>query len=420
MDVISKSQSPAEVLLIVPPFAGLSMPALGVHLLQGIARQAGFGVEVLYGNLIFAEMIGEENYEAILSKSRNLLQERVFCHEAFGVAGPTKADYERCGLDCFEMLEGQAAKWVDRMEELIFQKSYRVIGATSSFEQTTSSVSILNRCKQHDPGVLTCMGGANCEEIMAEGIHSLKAAIDYVFSGESEETFVAFLKQVLTRGEQPDERIFYGRPCQFLDVLPTPVYDEFFEQRLRLLPNSKAREENRLAISYESSRGCWWGQKNHCTFCGLNGGGMAFREKSPERVLADLKAYRRRHDIAWFNIVDNIMPHRFFKTLLPQLAEEMDDEVSVFYEQKSNITLEKALLLKRARVNRIQPGIEAINTNILKLMRKGVSARQNLNLLRYGRSLGIHIEWNLLARFPGDRQLDYKQTEELIHLISHL
>ena len=41
------------------------------------------------------------------------------------------------------------------------------------------------------------------------------------------------------------------------------------------------------ALLAESSRGCWWGEKFHCTFCGLNGAGMKYRSKSPERVLTN-------------------------------------------------------------------------------------------------------------------------------------
>jgi hypothetical protein len=31
---------PADVLILVPPFASIGLPALGVHILQGVARLA--------------------------------------------------------------------------------------------------------------------------------------------------------------------------------------------------------------------------------------------------------------------------------------------------------------------------------------------------------------------------------------------
>src|SRR6201999_2928669 len=130
------------------------------------------------------------------------------------------------------------------------------------------------------------LGGANCEGEMAEGLLGLGASIDYIFSGESEETFPAFLEAVLA-GERPDNRIINGRPCNDMDGLPTLSSAEFFEQRPAYLP--EATSARSTLLSYETSRGCWWGQKQHCTFCGLNGEGMAFRQKSPERVIRELK-----------------------------------------------------------------------------------------------------------------------------------
>ena len=34
----------------------------------------------------------------------------------------------------------------------------------------------------------------------------------------------------------------------------------------------------------EGSRGCWWGEKHACAFCGLNGRVNVYREKSPEKL----------------------------------------------------------------------------------------------------------------------------------------
>ena len=50
----------ADALLIVPPFADLYHASLGVHLLQAVAEKAGLQVRVLYANLLFAAVIGEE------------------------------------------------------------------------------------------------------------------------------------------------------------------------------------------------------------------------------------------------------------------------------------------------------------------------------------------------------------------------
>jgi hypothetical protein len=52
-----------RVLLVVPPTASIDRPSLGVHVLQACARAAGYEVEVLYANMLFAARVGERQYE---------------------------------------------------------------------------------------------------------------------------------------------------------------------------------------------------------------------------------------------------------------------------------------------------------------------------------------------------------------------
>jgi ribosomal peptide maturation radical SAM protein 1 len=285
------------------------------------------------------------------------------------------------------------------------------------FEQTAASIALLRRVKALSPQTVTIIGGSNCEGGMAQGMAGLSPAIDYIFSGESEETFVEFLRQVKA-GQQPARRIIYGRPCHQLEALPRPDFGEYFAQFEHALPELAAQPGYRW-LSYESSRGCWWGQKHHCTFCGLNGQGMSFRAKSPEKVISDLKQLVAEHSLWQVGMTDNIMPHAYFKTLLPRLSAEIPG-LHIFYEQKANLSLSQMVALKRAGVDVIQPGIEALSSSLLKRMDKGVLARQNIALLRYARSVNIEIFWNLLWGFPGDQTQEYQETLNLLPLLRHL
>src|SRR5207249_717113 len=116
---------------------------------------------------------------------------------------------------------------------------------------------------------------------------------------------------------------------------------------------------------------------------------------------------------------DNIMPHSYFRTVLPQLAL-IQPKAEIFYEQKANLTLQKVRALARAGITRIQPGIEALSTALLRRMDKGITARQNVALLRYCRSLGVTCHWQLLYDLPGDSIGEYEETFDLIQLVTHL
>ncbi len=432
---------PADVLIVVPPFSTLIYPSLGAHLLQAIAHREGASVQVLYANLLLAAEIGRPAYERICDASlATLLGERFFARSAYGLpplgrgaeemfslvrdygaerAARIDLDYEerrRVDLEEVRGLEAQAGEWLERVAGEIAAAGYPVVGCTSMFQQTAAGVALLNRVKSRSPGTVTILGGANCEAEMGEAIAALETGVDYVFSGESEETFRDFLREVRA-GRRPAGKLRRGKPLTDMDALPTPDLADYYEQIAAFLDGTLAAADT--WITYETSRGCWWGQRQHCTFCGLNGEGMGFREKSADRVLAELAVLARGYPSRNVMMSDNIMPFTFFKTLLPRLAER-GGPLNLFYEQKANLSLEKVLLLKRAGIATIQPGIEALSTRLLKRMRKGVSGYQNLMLLRYARSAGVEMTWNLLWGFPGDEPAAYEETLALLPLLHHL
>lgn len=425
----------SDVLLIVPPFAGLDRPSLGAHVLQACASQAGYDVFVFYANIYLAREVGELNFESICyAPSSDLSGERFFARAAYGIdaysleigAITDTFEYKRASkninlpIDLKELhrLSGHAEEWADALTEAICSHKFLAIGCTTTFEQTAASVALLNRIKEKRPDILTIIGGANCEGEMANGIQSLGAKIDFIFSGECEDAFPQFLN-LIKEGKTPSSSVICGNPCQDMDSIPTPDFSDYYEQLNSFLPNSVLSQAANIWLPYESSRGCWWGQKFHCTFCGINGQGMKFREKSSDRVINELKTLLQKHPTNKVCMVDNIMPHHYFQTVLPRLAEEIPN-LHIFYEQKSNLSLQRVRLLKEAGVAVIQPGIEALSTPLLKLMDKGVSAAQNIALLRYARTLDLSVNWNILYAFPDDKLQWYQSTLNLIPLLAHL
>ena len=422
----------ADAVLIVPPFADLYRPALGVHLLQAAAEQAGLRVRILYANLLFATRSGENLYHTICyGKYSWMWGERIFAAAAFGLP-PLGHEAERVReqvatlVPCkdsavtFEQiaaLEREAGPFCSAVGERLGALRCRVAGATSTFHQTAASAALLAQVKRARPAAITVLGGANCAGEMARGIASLGAPIDYIFSGECESAFPDFLRRAVAGQPLPIDPIVRGQACFDLDSLPEPCFEDYFAQLDNALPSWRENKEVRLP--YESSRGCWWGARQPCTFCGLNGETLAFRQKSPERVIAGAKRLLLRYPSQLLDMADNILPHAYFRTVLPRLAEELPP-VRIFYETKSNLTFEQVQLLRRAGVSRIQPGVEAISSPLLRRMKKGVLARQNLALLRYARAAGLGVAWNLLSRFPGDQREDYDATLALIPLLRHL
>ena len=168
----------------------------------------------------------------------------------------------------------------------------------------------------------------------------------------------------------------------------------------------------------ETSRGCWWGAKHHCTFCGLNGDGMAYRSKSPERVLEEMAALVEQYGVPQMEVVDNILDMKYFRTVLPHLAERPIAEL--FYEIKANLTRDQVRLLARSNIRWIQPGIESLSDRTLQLMRKGVTALQNIQLLKWCTEDGIWPHWGYLFGFPGESEEELSSIARDMEAIHHL
>jgi hypothetical protein len=76
-------------------------------------------------------------------------------------------------------------------------------------------------------------------------------------------------------------------------------------------------------------------------------------------------------------------------------------------------------LLSHAGIGHIQPGIESLNTDVLKLMRKGVTALQNIQFLKWCDQYGVKVDWNLIYGFPGENAETYRQMLRILQALTH-
>jgi ribosomal peptide maturation radical SAM protein 1 len=263
------------------------------------------------------------------------------------------------------------------------------------------------------------LGGANCEGVMGETIARNYTFVDYVFSGESDVTFPKFVKQNIAGRFLPlANKVFYGEPVTAMDSLPVPDYSDYFSE----LFESNLDTEVSPALVFESSRGCWWGAKHHCKFCGLNGEGMTYRAKSVGRIKRELDDLYHRWQIPMFMAADNIVNNEIIEKVFGEYGSggtQTEPKYALFYEVKSNLNYDKLKQLADGGVRWVQPGIESLNDEILKIMDKGVSALQNVRFLRNCNELGILPIWNLLCGFPGESDEHYSAMGRLVPFIEH-
>lgn len=146
---------------------------------------------------------------------------------------------------------------------------------------------------------------------------------------------------------------------------------------------------------------------------------MAFRKKSPERFASELASLSHRYGTNRFALTDNILDITYLRTLLPNLVAE-GHRYKLFYETKSNLRKDHVELLAAAGVYILQPGIESFSTPILKLMAKGTTRLQNIQVLKWCGEMGVAAVWNLLYGFPGEDPREYEEMAELLPSLFHM
>jgi ribosomal peptide maturation radical SAM protein 1 len=424
-----------DVVFVVMPFADVGRPAIGVSLLEAALRAAGRSAAVEYCNIEFADRLGPSVYGAISSGMAPdmLAGEWVFAREVFGDRLPPGEDFVDRVLvtgAAPELIERivaareAAGAYADACAERIMAHRPRLVGFTTTFHQTCASLAVARRLKALPGAPVIVFGGANCEGEM--GVQMLESFewIDAVCCGEADHSFPAALPILLGERDGPMPGVLTrdgpltprrSAPVTDLDALPIPDYDEYFEA----LERSRECRGASVHVVVETSRGCWWGAKHHCTFCGLNGDTMTFRSKTPERAFAEIELLARRHGLRKVGCVDNILDLRYIDTLFPLLARS-DLQLELFYEVKANLRHDQLVKLFEGGIRQIQPGIESFSNRVLKLMDKGVSGLQNIQLMRWCEELGIDCAYNILTGFPGEPPEEYARMAALIPLIEHL
>jgi ribosomal peptide maturation radical SAM protein 1 len=426
-----------DVAFVVMPFADIQAPAIGVSLLQAQLDAGSRTSRVLYFNIDLAEVIGETLYRRLSDglTANALVGEWFFADCAFGNEIPAEYEYVSRILSraaapapVAEILQARRLRhdFVRNCAAAILKLRPRIVAFTTTFEQTCACVAVAKAIKSHPAPPLVVFGGANCEGEMGRQLLASVEWIDNVCTGEGDEVFPVFVDAVVRNGGSPLVPGMLGRAAaaspqpdpvmiRDLDSLPAPNFHDYMD-RVRA---STLNETLQTRLLFQTSRGCWWGAKQHCTFCGLNGQGMAYRSKSPASTFRELEVLAATYGVKRFSSVDNILDIRHIATLFP-LLRDSELGLDLFYEVKANLRFDQLALLKAGGVGTIQPGLESLDNGVLRLMRKGCTALQNIQLLRWCKELDITVAWNILGGFPGEDPGAYAAMARLLPLLIHL
>jgi ribosomal peptide maturation radical SAM protein 1 len=439
-----------SVLLVSMPWTTLTEPALGLGILKAVLQREGIPCRALHVNMFLLQHLQAQTYELLSivyalndflfsgsldpvvtnvqqrwlrEKVRDLLKDGVIDHKPLGGSEGVTRILLRLRAETFPA-------WLEGWADEIAKHEAPLIGFTCMFDQTIASLALARMVRERAPHKLLALGGVAVRTPTAQMILRSSPWIDAVCDGEGEVTVLQLARAAA--GEVPLEdvpgivfRSTSGEPVSTpaapqadLDSVPIPDYDDFFAD-LRRLSKEHLIDVQPPDLPIENSRGCWWGARSHCVFCGIRSEDMAYRARDAGTVMRTMGELSRRHGIDRFRFSDYILPIQYFDSLLPELAR-MGSPYRLSSEAKANISEERFNLLARAGFHEIQLGIESFSSDVLRKMRKGVTAAQNVLDLVLGRRLGIHVLYNIIYGFPDDELAEYErmaaQLPRLVHL----
>lgn len=237
------------------------------------------------------------------------------------------------------------------------------------------------------------LGGAslwyNPEEYLSQKCGTdLSQVFDAVFYGEGELPLKAYVE-----GEDPEKipNIVYKtnhiikneeRGFPNLDDLPCPDFSDF--------PLDEYYSPE-IVLPLLTSRGCYWGR---CTFCTHYSSYYAYRTRSVEKVISDVKELQKRYGASYFLLADEMIhPHRFNSISEALITEGLT--IRYYTEAKPTREFTGNLLKKmyNSGVRALLWGVESGTQRVLDLMDKGTTVQGIEQVLQDSHAAGI---WNMV------------------------
>jgi ribosomal peptide maturation radical SAM protein 1 len=446
------------------PWAALGEPSLGLGVLKACLERAGVAVRVRHLNLFLLRYLRASTYVGLANAYA--LNDFVFTHDLdpnvsgmqyrllrarlpelaeIGILTLAEDADEAVGI-LIEARRTIFSRWLDECVEFVVAENPTLVGFTCLFDQTISSIALARKIRERLPAVTIALGGYGLEGPVAWEVLRCFSWIDAVCLGEGEPSIVEIARasagqqpligipNVLTRDTREPELVDprYVRNLRpsvrepiptrvgpiSMDESPVPSFDDYFAD-LDELNRTHQVEIEFDTLPVETSRGCWWGQKHHCVFCGIDDETMRYRARSPENTIAMLDELSQRYGMRSFRFSDYILPYAYFQTLLLELAAR-PDPYHLECEIKANLTADHFDLLRSAGFGECQPGIESFSSSVLSKMCKGVTGIRNVQTLVLGKMNGIRIHYNFLFGFPTDELAEYEAMLRVIPLLYHL
>ena len=187
-----------------------------------------------------------------------------------------------------------------------------------------------------------------------------------------------------------------------LDTIDFPFWELFDPKEYSDKMFGSSTKEGRVAPII-TTRGC----PGKCTFCSAhNISGRKIRYRSPENILDEILILYNQYNVRQFMFQDNCFTSiKENLTSICELILQADISIEwdcVSYERLDNLTDNTLNLMYRAGCRMIHIGVDSVNENIRKKMRKFGSLNQITSKIRAIQGNGIKVGAWFMIGFPDE------------------
>ncbi|MEE8399774.1 MAG: radical SAM protein, partial [Desulfobacterales bacterium] len=285
-----------------------------------------------------------------------------------------------------------------------------VVGTNAVTMNFYAAAGILETAKQHDPSIVTVMGGPHVS-FDFENTLAAYPGIDLIVVGEGEATLEELIPILHDRSAWhtikgiaflEEGRLIFPGPRDFLrdlDSLPLPAR--------HLLPVSRYQALG-FPVSIITSRGC----PNRCVFCqGRRMVGMKVRYRSPERIVDEIEDVLAS-GFTHINIADDFFTSN--KQRVKRFCNEIMKRGLTFswaaFARVDSCNKEVLEAMLKAGCNTVSFGIESGNPEMLKRIEKGITLDQARNAVAMCRDVGMGVFLSFMVGLPGETNQTMNDT----------
>ena len=435
-----------KIQLIDMPFGSLDYPSFALTQLKFIAKKYFknlIDIEIVYANHDFALFFGINEYRMVDEVNRygNNYETGIYNYgigewlfQKITFPNWEAPEKEQSYLHSYKhnqyLLEHVLCKRQeieDFFEHIILKYNMDkkdIIGFTSMFQQNMASLGLARTLKNNNPNTIIFMGGPNCEAARSAVFSRNIEFVDYFFSGPSLVTFKLFLQYILCskpfliqtlpgifckNSGLPESSVGFQNDINEVDTLD---YDDYFLSIDTLGLNNAVNP----VLPFETSRGCYWAEKQCCTFCAVNGSRKQFvtmHRDVANKQLQHLSNYASR--CKGLRAIDSVIPPEFIEEDFKKFGFE-----NIYYQVRPDLSRTEIKQMSSHGITIVQAGIEALSTQVLAWMNKGTDKLTNILFLKNCSDFSLKVIWNLLYLLPDENPNYYAEYIQLIPLLFHL